>query len=337
MSSYIQFLKETPKEKLPLDKDLIKKLMYKHFCQDMKRIASSQSSWRKTKKNAFVVSTFNVHFFQRGFSGTCVSNNMKDFLEFMKKEQPEFMLLQEVPSWDISKPMMDIGYRIAVSASCPECHELPEDLQVYDMDNKPRQCKQVMKDRRLRTMIAYCVTKKNPWSLVSTKCVRIDERKGQVSVATFSNEEGRLIALITLHLSVRCEPSRRLNEMKHVIRYCNSHLKACDMIVVAGDFNQAVESDYTPENWKILAEDMKRARVPLSDGVSTFMSKHNFLCSFKACGVPVPVVTCWGASRVDWIYIRDQSEGKKLRIEDARVIGTDISDHAPLSSTFSFM
>ena len=334
-STHIKFLKKTLPDKLPKGKEM-KYLMYEHFCQDMKGITSLPSLKRKTE-NAFVVGTFNVHFFQRGFSGTCLANSMKEFIEFMKEQQPDFMLLQEVPCWDISKSMMDIGYRIAVVADCPECHVLPEDLQVFDMNNKSRLCKYTMKDRRLRTMIVYRATeRKNPWTLVSSEYIPIDERKGRVSLATFSNEEDRLIGLISVHLSVRCDPSRRLNEIKNLIRYCNSNLKACDLIVVAGDFNQAVESDYTPEYWKILAKDMTRAQVPLSDGVSEFMSKHNFSCSFKACKLPVPAVTCWGASRVDWVYFRDQSEGE-LRISDAKIIGTDISDHAPLFSTFSFV
>lgn len=98
----------------------MKESMYKHFCKDMKRLRKTET--RKKKDKGTVISTFNVHFFQRGYSGICISNNFKDFEEFLSKEQPEFVLLQEVPSWDISKYLKNIGYSIAVSASCPECH-----------------------------------------------------------------------------------------------------------------------------------------------------------------------------------------------------------------------
>lgn len=207
---------------------------------------------------------------------------------------------------------------------------------MYDLNNELSRCKDVLKDRRLRTMIAYRVTQ-NPWCLVSSESVNIDKRQGQVSLATFSNKDRRRIGLISLHLSVRCDPSRRLSEIKHILKYCNLHLKTtCDALIIAGDFNQAVETDYEPEHWKILSQDMKRSGVPLSDGVAELMSEHNFVCSFEACNLACPVVTCWGASRVDWIYFRDQSGGD-LSIKNASLIGSDISDHAPMLSTFSFV
>ena len=104
---------------------------------------------------------------------------------------------------------------------------------------------------------------------------------------------------------------------------------------IVGDFNQPNECDYTPSEWAVIADDMTRAKLELSDGAMDAMRAKGFTPSWEAAAVarPLAASSAWNGAVVDYCYVSQgmATDGTSaLEVESTYFLHTLASDHLPL-------
>ena len=135
--------------------------------------------------------------------------------------------------------------------------------------------------------------------------------------------------------------------VRHAATRSAAHIRAVAGTIVAGDMNQASEEDYPPTEWEAMAADMRRAGLPLDDGVRATLRAAGFASSFDMCGAshaPKPATSAWNGALVDGIHLRAQQHDEAslhvpavgMRCSGSWVFSTMASDHLPLVADFTF-
>ena len=308
----------------------------------------------RTHSSLRVVS-WNLHFFQRGYSGDEGGDNRAEVAAVLAELQPDVILLQElvcpvehlpaserqqvaegVPAVDLTEErksallqLLDpaLGYVHAAVAPEPDCHVLPESVRCAP---GVRLAVGVLS----RLPLLDCAAP--PLGGDSHGCAA----RAVVELRAGAAEAGAAlrVALYSVHLSVRCDPEVRLQEVSGCVadseRWRESGSESGGRaVLLAGDFNQPTQRDYPPAVWAAMAQDMAGAKLPLCDGVAPLLRDGpagvggDWVASFDEAGVGTPGTTAWNGATVDFVYRR---QGGGLRCVGSWVYYTAASDHLPL-------
>lgn len=272
------------------------------------------------------VMTFNVHFFQQGFSGKCFGDSMDDVMSILKRVNPDVLMLQEVPPSLLEplrarlKATCGLSFSNVIAAGSADVHILDPAVGVYP-------------NERLHVVLASRV----PFA----RCAAVPMLDGNAAFAELClDAAGKRTALLyCLHLSVRCEASKRRDEVAAVLE----HAKALGggggggdgsgrLTLIAGDFNQPNASDYPEAEWAAIADDMTRAKLDLDDGAMACLRAAGFVPTFEAAKNPrpLPTTTAWNGALVDYIYTNNQPRRHHVEVDATYVYHTLASDHLPL-------
>lgn len=293
-----------------------KQLMYQCFLDDV--AASVPSNAAIPKRNGtrpprtLRVMTFNVHFFQRGYSGEEHGDNRTCINQIVGHLKPDVIFLQEVVAMDVScgdggSTVVDaasikaifnpaLGYNFATFALASDCHVLPDSVCCAP-------------GQRLAVAIASRIP------LQSCAPVALGGgTNGNAASAVLKIDEGLTLGLYTAHLSVRCaNASTRREEVCGVVAHAEEALASAriDECLFGGDFNQPVCRDYEPEVWTCMVQDMESAGLPLSDGVAELLRDGGadaeagvWVTSFDDAESRTPPISAWNGTTVDYIYRR---------------------------------
>jgi len=263
-----------------------------------------------SSRNTLRVMTFNVHFFQRGFSGVVLGDALDEALSIVARLNPDILMLQEVPPSLLPKlqqrlAALDLPH--GVSAGSADVHILDPSVGVYARE-------------RLHVYLASRLP-----LLHSAAVPMLD---GHAAFAELDLGAGASAYVYSVHLSVRCPGSKRRDEVGAVLQHVASLGEPHKLTLIAGDMNQPNEDDYPPLEWSAIAQDMQRAKLDLSDGAMECMRSKGFVPTFEAAATPgpLPATTAWSGALVDYVYVR------AARVLATHTFHTLASDHLPLVS-----
>ena len=258
-SAFVQHMMDGAKKPAGVS---MKDFMYQCFQKDVARgmatenpaipphsgfVGSSRAALASQQRLRLV--SFNVHFFRSGFSAVELAVTFDDVLSIVAELSADLLLLQEVPKSavpQIEKRLASAGFPHCVAAGSADAHVLPAE-QSY-----PGERLHVVLASRL-PLLRHAVV---PMLDGHAAFAEVD-----LGAATSSAKEPKSALLYTLHLSVRCEASKRRDEVDAVLRHAASLTNtstaagetapASDSapILIAGDFNQPNEIDYPAEEW----------------------------------------------------------------------------------------
>ena len=263
--------------------------------------------------------SFNVHFFQMGYSGVELGDSRVPVLALIAELHPDLMLLQEVPQSvlpDVTARLAAIGFPHCVAAGSADAHVLDKKLKSF-----PGERLHVVLASRLPLLSSEAV----PMLDGHAAFAEVD-----LSAAATPNARRRLL-VYTLHLSVRCEASKRREEVEAVLHDAAGRAAADAPMIVCGDFNQPNECDYPEAEWAAIAKDMSFAKLPLTDGAMDAMRKRSFAPSWEVAETPRPLAasSAWNGAVVDYCYTRLPAHSA-MAVEATYMYHTELSDHLPL-------
>lgn len=325
-----------------------KEVMYECFLADIATGADALSVPPRAADVALRLLTFNVHFFQRGFSGEEHGPNRAAISDAVRATSPDVVLLQEVVSDGASitcdeqlLSVLDpaLGYTHVTFAPASDCHVLHESVR-----SAPGARCAVAILSRLPLISASAVPLGGDSHGSAASAVVALPRAGDASVGAPLQ-----VGLYTVHLSVRCPLGTRLAEMSGVVAHADAAIAAarCDECIVAGDFNQPCERDYAADVWAAMARDMDGAGLPRCDGVAPALrdgtaGAAQWTTSFDDAGVATPPVSAWNGATVDFVYRRKRRDGERAAERGAlRAVGswihfTSASDHLPIIADYAY-
>jgi endonuclease/exonuclease/phosphatase family metal-dependent hydrolase len=281
----------------------VKTMMYDAYLADIQAGATALHDQIPTRPAAAAssaapsslrVMSYNVHFFQRGYSGEQGGDNRAEVSAVIAELQPDVILLQELccpADWAGSEDgaagvdlnaercaallkLLNpaLGYAYATVAPEPDVHVLPESLHCAP-----------------GVRLAVGVLSRLPLLECAAPPLGGDSNgsaaRAVVELRDPSGGSYRL-GLYSVHLSVRCPAELRLEEVQGVVRDADAFLQlvggdggagaaaaagTMDGVLLGGDFNQPCARDYPPEIWAAMAQDMAGAKLPLCDGVAPFL------------------------------------------------------------------
>jgi endonuclease/exonuclease/phosphatase family metal-dependent hydrolase len=328
-----------------------KEQMYSAFKSDVALARTARLDLRlptrDEKQPTLRVMTFNVHFWRGSYGGDVDSNthvNIDEILEIVQSTNADVLLLQEVaaPGLDEGQtayvaggdPGIDrlrkLGYRHVVVSDSPSVHRLPTDFPVYS-------------GRLLRV----AVLSRLPFRRAHSVALGRTRADGGCAFALIDlPQDGPTVGFVSTHLSVRCEPAKRKMEAEGILRALQniqaevssarervSSVAPTEDFLIGGDFNQAVEEDYSDDEWQAMAIDMKGAGIPLSDGVADAFKTAGWRRSFLEAGASPARFSAWNGSLVDFIW---HNTGGKLRCVGTWELYTDASDHLPIVADYAY-
>lgn len=265
------------------------------------------------------VMTFNVHFFQKGFSGVCLGDATDEVMDAIERSNPDVLMLQEVPPSlldSLRKRLHVLGLVYFVAAGSADVHILDPSVGVFP-------------NERLHVAVAS----KLPFRR-NGAAPMLD---GHAAFAEVALDATTSALLYSVHLSVRCEATKRRDEVAAVVEHARTHGMPHVLTIVAGDMNQPNEADYPEQEWAAIADDMRRAKLDLSDGAMECMRAAGFEPTFDmaATARPLPATTAWNGALVDYIYVSKREAtlwggGLQTRVEGTWAYHTLASDHLPL-------
>ena len=261
--------------------------------------------------------SFNVHFFAKGYSNVCLGSNSEEVLQIFKTLNADVILVQEVPQSALSKfkrNLASLGYTHTVSAGSSDIHVLPADSPYYPGE-------------RLHVMIAARLP------LLRTAAVPMLNGHAAFAEVSLSTGSGPVAsaAVYCVHLSVRCEPATRRREIEAVLRHAKDEVGHGLPTFIAGDMNQPNEGDYPAAEWQVIAKDMTRAKLPLTDGVMDSLRDQGLRPVWEVATLPRPLSpsSAWNAALVDYCYVSELSQSG-IEIAASYFLHTAASDHLPL-------
>jgi endonuclease/exonuclease/phosphatase family metal-dependent hydrolase len=172
------------------------------------------------------------------------------------------------------------------------------------------------------------------------------------------------LLVYSVHLSTRCSPSKRREEIRAVARHAADVARAHSTAsrapplatLLGGDFNQPNAADYPADEWRAIAADMRAAGLAEDDGVMGSLRRLGYVPSWErpeAHPRPMGATSAWNGALVDYVYVRSErgSQGSSvprtgsdgadararqptLQVEATYVYGTLASDHLPLVVDF---
>jgi endonuclease/exonuclease/phosphatase family metal-dependent hydrolase len=304
-----------------------KQLMYECFLADVAASVPANAniperSAQRTPRTLRAV-TFNVHFFQRGYSGEEHGDNRACINRIVRRLNPDVIFLQEVvavgesgegggggsaPATTVAdaasiQAVFDpaLGYDFTTFALASDNHVLPDSVRCA-----PGQ------------RLAVAIASRIPLQACSSVALGGGTHGYAASAVLHLENEGLRIGLYTAHLSVRCASpeTTRCEEIRTVVAHAESALAAAriDECLLGGDFNQPFCRDYAPDVWKVMAQDMENAGLPLSDGVAELLRDGGedgggvWVTSFDDAGYETPPISAWNGATVDFMYRRQKKQ-----------------------------
>ena len=275
-----------------------KEFFYECFEKDVARGKELENP-RIPKHSAFSLSpqssqvplrlvSFNVHFFQRGFSNVLKGSSHEEVLQILSELNADVLLLQEVPQSavaDLARRLAAMGYPHHVAAGSADAHVLSADSAAY-----PRE--------RLHVMVAS--------RLAMRRSAAVPMLDGHAAFAELSlGTHAGALCVYSAHLSVRCDASKRRREMEALLRHARD-AAAGGAVLVGGDFNQPNAGDYPPHEWAAIAADLARAQLALTDGVMDTLRADGYTPSWEAATTQTPLAatSAWNGAVVDYIYAK---------------------------------
>ena len=268
------------------------------------------------------VLSWNVHFWQRGYSGEERGDNRAAINDAVRRLSPDVILLQEVidpTAVAVSERQVDrkaqllrcldptLGYVHASWALASDCHVLPASVKAAP-----------------GARLGVAILSRLP--LLAAAAVPLGDAGSNGHAATAvlalpapSSSPLRRLGIYTAHLSVRCPGATRLAEIAGVVQHANSGLASREFeeCIVGGDFNQPTQRDYPAATWRAMARDMDGVGLPLCDGVAPALrdgtdggtpGAGDWIASFDDAGVATPQVTAWNGATVDFMYRRKRAD-----------------------------
>ena len=306
-----------------------KEFMYDCFSRDVKAGESANAAIGthagfSASTRQLRLMTYNVHFFQRGFSDVIKGDTLEEVLSIVQEANPDVLMLQEVPLSLIPKlqqRLAALGMPHGVSAGSADVHVLDPSVGVYANERL-----HVYLASRLPFRRSAAVPMLDGHAAFAE--VELSPADGTSTI----KQKASSALVYSAHLSVRCPSGKRREEVSAVLGHAQSLGEPEKLTLIAGDFNQANEADYPPAEWAAIAEDMKRAKLDLNDGAMDAMRAAGFVPTFEAAvrPAPLPATTAWNGALVDYIYINHPASRGHARVLATRALHTLASDHLPL-------
>eukprot|EP00339_Tiarina_fusa_P011556 CAMPEP_0117032714 /NCGR_PEP_ID=MMETSP0472-20121206/23437_1 /TAXON_ID=693140 ORGANISM="Tiarina fusus, Strain LIS" /NCGR_SAMPLE_ID=MMETSP0472 /ASSEMBLY_ACC=CAM_ASM_000603 /LENGTH=247 /DNA_ID=CAMNT_0004741445 /DNA_START=92 /DNA_END=832 /DNA_ORIENTATION=+ len=147
-------------------------------------------------------------------------------------------------------------------------------------------CRHTNFERELRSRgyVLFCGTVECP-TAVATRLRVLEGREVPLSVERsalallVATPQREKIWVIGTHLD-HLDGELRKKEMSMLLEDLKANVGEDERIIVAGDFNQQRQQDYTPVEWKRISDSMKRRRVCEDDGVFALLQKTKFKCAW---------------------------------------------------------
>ena len=312
-----------------------KQFFYECFKRDVAR-GETTENLAIPKRNAadgkLRLLSFNIHFFCKGYSFECLGSNTEEVLRIVADASPDVVLFQEVPQSELEafkRRLAALGYPHAVAAGCADVHVLSAGSKAF-----PGERLHVMVASRLPLLQSAAVPMLDGHAAFAE--IALDDEHKTARKSTL--QQPRSVAIYSVHLSVRCEAHKRRREVEAVLRHArHAHQAPATGIptFIVGDFNQPNECDYTPSEWAVIADDMTRAKLELSDGAMDAMRAKGFTPSWEAAAVarPLAASSAWNGAVVDYCYVSQgmATDGTSaLEVESTYFLHTLASDHLPL-------
>lgn len=266
-----------------------------------------------THRSKLRTMTFNVHFFQKGFSGVCLGDATDEVLGVIERVNPDLLMLQEVPPSLLSSLREKLasihGLAHFVAAGSADVHVLDPSVGIFP-------------NERLHVVVAS--------KLPFRRSGAVPMLDGNAAFAEVELDGATSALVYSLHLSVRCEASKRRDEVASVVDHAHAQRMPHALTLIAGDMNQPNEVDYPGAEWEAIAADMRRAKLDLSDGARDFLRGAEFETTFEAAAAPKPLpsTTAWNGALVDYIYINHKA--RAAEVDATWAYHTLASDHLPL-------
>jgi len=315
----------------------MKEFMYECFRRDVARGQRSENmvipehTGILTSVSRLRLLSFNVHFFRSGYSGVELGDSSDEIFAVVKLLNPDLVLLQEVPASRIAETeqrLQALGYAYHVAAGSGDAHVLPPTGSFA------------------HERLHVCIASRLPLGRKGPVLMDVDGHAAFVEVelprpvhgeqhrsAQFGGDAQPRLRVYCLHLSVRCDASKRQREVAAVLRHAADASTPAAMTLIAGDFNQPNEPDYPAEEWRAIAADLRAAKLPLSDGTMEALRTGGFVPSWEAATLPRPLVasTAWNGAVVDYCYCsKPGAEPPPVEVEATYAYATLASDHLPL-------
>lgn len=121
----------------------------------------------------------------------------------------------------------------------------------------------------------------------------------------------------------------RFEEAKVLLSRIKSDTAIDDAVIVAGDFNQQRQVDYTEPEWASICANKQNRDSPRDDGVAFALTQAGFVCTFDSGSAKSknwkpadpPPATHWSGTAIDYSYSRN------LDATGVYVSPSDLSDH----------
>ena len=308
-----------------------KERMYECFRIDVergRRLENPQIPPRRGGFNAagLRMTSFNVHFFRSGYSSVELADSFEEVIAVITELNSEVIMLQEVPQSlveETRRRLRNLGYEHSVAAGSADVHVLPASSAGFP-------------GQRLHVLVA------SKLPLLQSAAVPMHDGHAamvEVDMSSYRAAAAPSLLVYSVHLSVRCNATKRRDEIVAVLRDAATRQRAASgarPVIIAGDMNQPNAADYPTAEWDAMAVDLLQAKLPLSDGVMDALRARGFVPTHEAALVrrPVPATSAWNGALVDYCYIDSRGLQRELRVEASYVFHTLASDHLPLVVDF---
>eukprot|EP00937_MAST-01D_sp_MAST-1D-sp2_P007460 g7460.t1 len=282
-----------------------KEFMYECFRRDVERgrARNADIPRRPHARSALRVVTFNVHFLSAGYSGVVLRDSEDDVLGVIRELDADVLLLQEVPASRV-RPLArrlarELGYAHSVAAGSADVHVLDKAIARHGGE---RLHAQLFSRWPLRGSAAVPMGSSGHAAYAE---VLLPRGPAAAEGAARGAAEGPAVpvAVYSTHLSVRCPPEARRDEMRALLRHAAVRAAARPTVaatIIGGDLNQPSREDYPADEWRAMADDMARAGLPLDDGVRAALRADGFAPSFDVCRTSrVPATSAWNGALLD--------------------------------------
>jgi endonuclease/exonuclease/phosphatase family metal-dependent hydrolase len=142
------------------------------------------------------------------------------------------------------------------------------------------------------------------------------------------------VTVFSTHLDHRDRNTKRLGEAKTLLEQLHGQ-----RLIVAGDFNQQRERDYTTAEWALIQASKAHRASLQDDGVAAAFAAAGFQCCFDMpcsqrgwSAASPPPSTHWTGTVVDYAYAKGS-----VRLEGVFVVPSDLSDHRPVICDWGVM
>jgi endonuclease/exonuclease/phosphatase family metal-dependent hydrolase len=241
-----------------------KEFLYESFCHDVRSQCVGNGSipphaaGKVAQERRLRVVTFNVHYFQAGYSGVDKGDTTDEVMDILSQLNGDVLLLQEVPASlvkTVERRLATFGYPHTIAASSGDAHVLPSSCAF------PGQRLHVLVSSRLPFRQSGAVPMLDGHAAFAEIALPLPASSVPAAGSLTSSVFSALV--YSVHLSVRCEGAKRCAEVGAVLSHVAERRRAGveAVALIGGDLNQPNEADYPSQEWRVIAEDLRRAKL----------------------------------------------------------------------------